>query len=84
MLDANFWQNKLLAQKIIKEKKFQEDLINSFKHAENELNDLSELNNLAIEESNNSIIQESIKNIEALRVQSKKNETKCFLSKEND
>ena len=84
MLDANFWQNKLLAQKIIKEKKFQEDLINSFNHAKNELNDLSELNSLAIEESNKSIIQESIKNIKVLRIQSKKNETKCFLSKEND
>tara|TARA_Y100000741_G_scaffold310258_1_gene253946 strand:+ start:158 stop:1141 length:984 start_codon:yes stop_codon:yes gene_type:complete len=84
MLDADFWQNKLLAQKIIKEKKFQEDLINSFNHAKNELNDLFELNNLAIEENNKSIIQESIKNIKILRTQSKKNETKCFLSKEND
>ncbi len=84
MLDADFWQNKLLAQKIIKEKKFQEDLINSFNYAKNELNDLFELNNLAIEENNKSIIQESIKNIKILRTQSKKNETKCFLSKEND
>ena len=84
MLDADFWQNKLLAQKIIKEKKFQEDLINSFNYAKNELNDLFELNNLAIDENNKSIIQESIKNIKILRTQSKKNETKCFLSKEND
>ena len=30
MLDANFWQNKSLAQKVIKEKKFHENLINSY------------------------------------------------------
>ena len=29
MLDANFWQDKLTAQKIVKEKKLYEDLINS-------------------------------------------------------
>ena len=27
MLESNFWQNKISAQKILKEKKFQEDLI---------------------------------------------------------
>ena len=31
MLEANFWQDKGLAQKIIKEKKFQEELISSYK-----------------------------------------------------
>ena len=30
MLDANFWQDKALSKKIIKEKKFYEDLINSY------------------------------------------------------
>ena len=29
MLEANFWQDKNNAQKIVKEKKLQEDLINS-------------------------------------------------------
>jgi len=31
MLDANFWQNKSSAQKVIKEKKLYENLINSYK-----------------------------------------------------
>ena len=30
MLESNFWQDKNKAQKVIKEKKFQEDLINSY------------------------------------------------------
>ena len=30
MLEATFWQDKNEAQKAIKEKKFQEDLINSY------------------------------------------------------
>ena len=30
MLESDFWQNKSFSQKIIKEKKFYEDLINSY------------------------------------------------------
>ena len=30
MLDANFWQDKTTSQKVIKEKKLHEDLINSY------------------------------------------------------
>ena len=30
MLDANFWQDKLISKKIIKEKKLYEDLISSY------------------------------------------------------
>ena len=41
MLDANFWQNKSLAQKVIKEKKLHENLINSY---EDSIKKLSELN----------------------------------------
>ena len=84
MLDTKFWQNQSLAQKTIKEKKFQEDLINSYKVSYDELTDLSELNELATEENNKSIVLESIKNIRNLRKKVKENETKCFLSKEND
>ena len=37
MLDANFWQDKLNSQKIIKEKKLFEDLINSYEQSKNQL-----------------------------------------------
>ena len=84
MLNANFWQNKILSQKIIKEKKLYEDLIGSCDDSIKELIEVNELNDLAIEENNQLIINENIKNIEKLKIKTKKNETKCFLSKESD
>jgi len=84
MLEANFWQDKNKAQKVIKEKKFQEDLINSYNYSLKQCKDISELFNLAVEESNTTVINDSLKSIEDLKLKTKKNETKCFLSKESD
>ena len=84
MLDANFWQDKSSSQKIIKEKKLFEDLINSFEKSINQLKDLEDLYQLAIEENNTSIQNEIINNIKDLRTLVKKNEIKCFLSNEAD
>jgi peptide chain release factor 2 len=84
MLDANFWQNKSISQKIIKEKKLHEELINSYNHSVKSLNDLNELNELAIEEENQVIIKEVLESIKDLKNLTKKNEVKCFLSKESD
>ena len=84
MLEANFWQDKSDSKKTIKEKKLQEDLINAFENSAKSLNDLDELNQLAIEEKNQIVINEVIDNIKKLKILTKKNETKCFLSKESD
>ena len=84
MLQANFWLDKYKAQKIIKEKKFQEDLIKSYNLSVKECNEISDLFNLAVEENNKLIINESLKNLEQLRSKAKKNEIKCFLSNESD
>ena len=84
MLDANFWQDKSSSQKIIKEKKLFEDLINSLENSIKQLNDLEDLYKLAIEENNTSIQNEIINNIKDLRTLVKKNEIKCFLSNEAD
>ena len=84
MLDANFWQDKSNSQKIIKEKKLFEDLINSFNLSEQKLKDLDDLNSLAEEEKNQDIQKEIITNIKELRSLVKKNEIKCFLSNEAD
>ncbi len=84
MLEANFWQNKKKSQKIIKEKKLYEDLINSYNYSVKSLNDLNELNELAIEENNQNILNEVLENIKELRTLTKKNEIKCFLSNESD
>ena len=84
MLEENFWQNKSESQKIIKEKKLFEDLINSHNYSVNQLNDLNELYELALEENNNDIQNEVNQNILDLRLLTKKNEIKCFLSNEAD
>ena len=84
MLESDFWQNKSYSQKIIKEKKLYEDLINSYEYSIKSLKDLDELNDLAIAEDNQIIIKEVLDNIKDLKKITKKNETKCFLSKESD
>ena len=84
MLEANFWQDKLKSQKIIKEKKLFEDLIDSFNQSNIQLSDLKDLYELALEENNTDIQNEVSKNISDLRLAVKKNEIKCFLSNEAD
>jgi len=84
MLENNFWLNKSNSQKTIKEKKLYEDLINSYDHCVKSINDLHELNELAIEEKNQPIINEIIESLKNLKKLAKKNETKCFLSKDSD
>ena len=84
MLEANFWQDKLKSKKIIKEKKLFEDLINSYNDSNNQLQDLNDLQELALQENNTDIQNEIGQNISKLRLLVKKNEIKCFLSKEAD
>ncbi len=84
MLEENFWQDKLGSQKIIKEKKLFEDLINSHNYTVKQLKDLGDLYELALEENNNDIKNEINQNISELRLITKKNEIKCFLSNEAD
>ena len=52
MLEANFWQDKSKSQKIIKEKKLFQDLIDSYNQSNNQLKDLDDLYELALEENN--------------------------------
>ena len=84
MLDANFWQNKNNSQKIIKEKKFYEDLTNSYNNSVTKIKDLDDLNELALEEKNLAVQKEILQNIKDLSHEVKKNEVKCFLSNEAD
>ena len=84
MLQANFWQDKSYSKKVVKEKKLYEDLIDSFETSLNKLNDLDDLNQLALDENNVNIQNEIFENIKDLRELVKKNEIKCFLSNESD
>ena len=78
MLDANFWQNKSTAQKVIKEKKLYEDLISSHNSSVAELKELNDLYELAVDENNQSIINETLKNIENLKLKAKKMKLNVF------
>ena len=84
MLEVNFWQDKSKSQKIIKEKKLFQDLIDSYNQSNNQLKDLDDLYELALEENNIDIQNEVSQNISNLRLLTKKNEIKCFLSNEED
>ncbi len=84
MLQADFWNNKTESKLVIKEKKLFEDLINSFHNSIKNLKDLDELSKLAIEENNLIVQSEILENIKNLREEVKKNEIKCFLSKNSD
>ncbi|MDB9768647.1 peptide chain release factor 2 [Candidatus Pelagibacter ubique] len=84
ILETNFWHDKANSQKVIKEKKLYEELINSYEHSSKSIVDLDELNELALEEKNQPIINEVLESIKNLKKLAKKNETKCFLSNETD
>jgi len=84
MLDANFWQDKDNSKKVIKEKKLYEDLVNSLNQSIQKLNDFDDLNELALEENNLAVQEETLQNIKDLKKEVKKNEIKCFLSDEAD
>ena len=84
MLDANFWQDKNNSKIIIKEKKLYEDLLKTHKDSIEQLSDLNDLSQLALEEENETVQKEILGNIKDLRVLVKKNEIKCFLSNEAD
>ena len=59
-------------------------MINSLESSIVKLRDLNDLNQLAIEENNQSIQQEVLENVKDLKELVKKNEIKCFLSDEAD
>ena len=84
MLAPDFWQDKTYSKKILKEKKLFENLVNSYESSLNKLNDLDDLNQLAIDDNNLSIQNEIFENVKELRHQVKKNEINCFLSNESD
>ena len=84
MLEVNFWQDKSNSQKVVKEKKFFEDLINSLNSSVEKLNDFEDLNEVALEENNLDVQGEIVQNIKQLRLEIKKSEIKCFLSSEAD
>ena len=82
--NKNFWKDKIVAQKIIKEKKFFDNIINNFHLTMNELENIEQLVELASKENDVVVIKDCEKKITQLLNQIKKTEVSCFLSEEND
>ena len=83
-MEADFWYNKSKAEKILKEKKLYEDLVQSYEFSLKQFNEINDLYKLALEENNQSILKDSENNILELHKNIKKNEIRCFLSNEAD
>tara|TARA_B100000902_G_scaffold396022_1_gene455978 strand:+ start:241 stop:1149 length:909 start_codon:yes stop_codon:yes gene_type:complete len=59
-------------------------LVKNYESSQKEIKDLLDIYELAVEEKNNKVISETLKNAVDLRLKAKKNEIKCFLSNESD
>ena len=84
IVQVNFWKEKLSAQKILKEKKFLENIFDEFNSTVNELENLEQLLELAVKENNIVVTKDCEKKINLLLNQIKKTEVSCFLSEAND
>ena len=84
ILNSDFWENKSNSEKILKEKKMYDELVNSYKNSFQKCNEIIEFYNLAKEENNIELVKESIFNLKELNKKVKQNEIKCFLSNEAD
>ena len=82
--ESNFWKDKLSAQKILKEKKFIENIFNNFNSTANELENLEELLKLASKENDTTVLKDCGEKLNLLHNQIKKTEVECFLSGENE
>ena len=84
IVQENFWKEKLSAQKILKEKKFLENIFDDFNSTVKELENLEQLLELAAKENDIVVTKDCEKKINLLLNQIKKTEVSCFLSEEND
>ena len=82
--EESFWKDKLAAQKILKEKKFLDNILNSFTSSVNEIDNLEQLLEIASRENESEVIKDCEKKIEIILNQIKKVQISCFLSEEND
>ena len=82
--EENFWKDKSLAQKILKEKSFLDNIFSDFNSIVNELDNLEQLFELASKENDILVIKDCEKKIIQIFNQIKKIEVLCFLSEEND
>ena len=84
LAQENFWKDKNLVKKTVKQKKIFDDILNSYNKSLMEINNVKDLYNLASQENDDEIIKDCAIKIEEILKDIKKNEINCFLSGEND
>ncbi len=82
--EKDFWNNKDKAEKILKNKKSYDFLINSYNNFSKENKDLYDIYLMAKDENDDQIIKETLNKYKNLKEDLKKLEVKCFLSNESD
>ena len=80
----NFWKDQRLVKKTVKQKKFFEDILNSYKKTLNDIENIKDLFELANQEKDEETVNDCINKILHILTETKKNEINCFLSGEND
>ena len=84
LLSENFWKDKVKAKKTVKEKSIYENILSAYKNSTEEIQNLKDLYNLALNEKNDEILKECDEKVNQLLNSIKENEINCFLSGEND
>ena len=84
LLQENFWKDKKLVKKTVKQKKIFEDIFNSYKKLFTEISNTKDLFNLATQEKDEEIILDCNIKIDQILKDIKKSEVNCFLSGEDD
>ena len=84
LLSENFWKNKNLVKKTVKQKKIFEDIYKSYLKSLKDLDNVKDLYNLAQQEKDDETIRDCNEKIVLILKTIKKNEINCFLSGEND
>ena len=82
--EQDFWNNRDKAEKILKNKKNYDFLINSYNNFSKENKDLYDIYLMAKDEKDDQIIKETLNKYKNLKEDLKKLEVKCFLSNESD
>ncbi|PDH21054.1 MAG: peptide chain release factor 2 [Pelagibacterales bacterium MED-G43] len=80
----NFWKDKNLVKKTVKQKKIFEEIITSFRKSLKDFDNLKDLYSLAHQEKDEETLKDCYERIEQILQNIKKNEINCFLSGEND
>ena len=80
----NFWKDKKLVNKTVKQKKTFENILNSFQDSLKEIKNIKDLFILATEEKDDETLQDCNLKIEQILKETKQTEVNCFLSGEND